>query len=358
MLRNDLISACNKLVQLLQDTNAREILIRARGGGESRKDPIEQMLDLMHKLTQEFSRFNLHDHRVARLMGIGGLNSPRFWSEVIRGESSAIGMMASSIGQTQAFLPKLISLLNEGRDFSLAKEEDIVRIILPEEHSQVSTPERMATALRAATSLYDACTILTGVPRTPLRVLACDSGSDKAFDLLGIAKAIACLKEILFGIWDRLVSHRESKGVARIELVAKALPVLEQISSLADKIGPEQAELLRRTVIEGACDFVNTGTIIPEFEERGIIDSRILLAPEPKLLAERSSLLSGETSSEHLGKRPDDVHQSPIVEQQASGGDLEDPPESELSETEEELLIQLLKKKQKKNRQNRQPKAD
>ena len=51
------------------------------------------------------------------------------------------------------------------------------------------------------------------------------------------------------------------------------------------KIGNEQAESLKRRIIEGSTKFVKSGAMIPEIEKEAKQNPRQLLAPEPKLLA-------------------------------------------------------------------------
>src|SRR5262249_35256582 len=71
-----------------------------------------------------------------------------------------------------------------------------------------------------------------------------------------------------------------------IDLIAKSLPVIERITEMEtlQKISPEQAEILRRQVVGGCKKFSESGAMIPEISEAAVINPRVLLAPEPKLL--------------------------------------------------------------------------
>jgi len=83
-----------------------------------------------------------------------------------------------------------------------------------------------------------------------------------------------------------------------MRLVAESLPVLAEISSLAERkaIGPEQAEILRRQVIEGSTKLGEAGAIIPETALRPQTDLRAFAAPEPKLLAAPQTIVTVEPS--------------------------------------------------------------
>ena len=63
---------------------------------------------------------------------------------------------------------------------------------------------------------------------THFRVIACDSGSDKSFDFLGVATVIECVKELILSLWNRVIYFSEYRMSERIKLVAEALPVIEK----------------------------------------------------------------------------------------------------------------------------------
>jgi hypothetical protein len=65
-----------------------------------------------------------------------------------------------------------------------------------------------------------------------LIVLGCDSGSDKAFDFLGLAEVIGSLKDLILELWDRIIFYKEKKLSAKMELIANSLPIHERISVL------------------------------------------------------------------------------------------------------------------------------
>ena len=118
------------------------------------------------------------------------------------------------------------------------------------------------------------------------------------------------MKDVILSLWDRIVYYREHKVANRIELVAKALPVLDRIADLekSEKLGREQAELLRRQITGGCVNFIESGAMIPEIAKAATVEPRLLLAPEAKLLVgpdtvqcDSSETAARDTSPESLG---------------------------------------------------------
>ena len=118
--------------------------------------------------------------------------------------------------------------------------------------------------------------------------------SDKSFDLLGAAKVIECVKDLIISIWDRIIFHKEKKMHEKLDLIGKSLPLLEKISLLEEekRLSPEKCELLRRGILGGSEKFIRAGAILPEFEEKSKFNPRRLMTPEKRLLT------SGEVNKE------------------------------------------------------------
>ena len=173
-------------------------------------------------------------------------------------------------------------------DQTLRNRKHILNLVILEEADKYSNPKRVIETLEAVQLLYESVAILEGQRNDQQMILlACDSGSDKSFDLLGIAKLVEAVKEIILSLWDRVVFFREQKMGVRLELVASKLPIIEKISEMekAGNLEREQAEILRRDIGLGAEKFINAGAIIPEIESHSHFNPRQLMSPEPKLLA-------------------------------------------------------------------------
>ena len=143
--------------------------------------------------------------------------------------------------------------------------------------------------LNSVSQIYHVCAKLEDLPDNDLAVIGCDAGSDKEFNFNGAARNINRVKEVILSAWDRIMFHKEIEVDKRIELVAKSLPILEDIKKRKKKIGAENAKILERMVIDSINSFITAGAMLPEMEERASFDPRKLMAPQQKLLVHRET---------------------------------------------------------------------
>lgn len=190
------------------------------------------------------------------------------------------------------FLPKIMELMKQDVDqlIEIGKKGkgdnfEILSLTVIEDQ-QRSTPRRIITAFESIDGLYQACATIMNEKDIELSFVSCDSGSDKCFDFLGAAKIVSCVKEVLLSFWDRIVFYREDKTGRRLELIADSLPVLGQIATMKEtgKLEPENAELLKRQIIESVKKFAQAGVTIPEIDKSTVYNPRHLMQPERKLL--------------------------------------------------------------------------
>jgi hypothetical protein len=257
-----------------------------------------EMLESFNAYAIAATSYSPSAKQLADIMKITELESPKTWSELLSPETNRITKIAAQDAARFAkqHLPKIVKLLTSGpvamaegpedRKTRVFKGKSVLSVILIEADNRFSSPMRLVEILESVTLLYDACTIITESAHETLGVIACDSGSDKSFDFLGVAKVIECVKDVILSLWDRVVFYKEKKVSEHIDLISKSLPIIENISSLEsqNKISPEQAELLRRNIFDGVAKFSMSGAIIPEIEPRSYYNPRVLMAPEPKLL--------------------------------------------------------------------------
>ena len=123
--------------------------------------------------------------------------------------------MTENLDSTRNFLPKFLKLTEQ--DYvkiitepakalpKTLKGKSLLTTILIEEKDQFSNPKRIIELLDSITLLYDSCATVKKQSSSDLAILACDSGSDKAFDFLGAAKIIEMVKEIILSFWDRVL---------------------------------------------------------------------------------------------------------------------------------------------------------
>ena len=259
-------------------------------GTDSRTRP-GGTIDAMRAFFSVASRFGDTERELSRIFDLSLLENSEFWELVLGGEADAptVGIYNNLRFATE-HLPQFIAML-EQRSSTLGDTTfpgmGLLSVLVVEEGDGFSRPRRISELLEGVSDLYEACAVVNNASPDDLVVLSCDSGSDKSFDFMGAASIIESVKEVLLNLWDKVVFFREIQTSNRLELIAKALPIIDQIGNLEveKKLSPEQAELLRRKVADGAGKFLRAGATIPEMAAVSSHDPRQLMAPEMKQLA-------------------------------------------------------------------------
>jgi len=309
MRRAELIEAARELNETIAASKLRDALI-----GYTRKsdttDTVDEATRLLLAALRSYSirahTFNPHTKELAEIFDLEALEDPSYWAQLLASRGKlTLSRVAEKLSFTIRYLPKIIRLVQQkplraikqsDEPNSKYKGKDVLSIIVIEENNRFSSPVRLIEVLQSVTSMYEACAIMLELSPDELSVVACDSGSDKSFDFLGAAKVIECVKELILSLWDRVVFFREKQLSQRIELIAGALPIIDHIGNLErdSKLGREQAEILRRKILDGVGKFIESGAIIPEIEERSHHNVRSLMAPEPKLLVSSPDEVTSE----------------------------------------------------------------
>lgn len=315
-----------------------------KGASKLDDSTIAGFLSSLNKYSVHVHNYSNISKEIVKIFGLQELENPIFWAKIISGPEIAgsVFEIVQNIKFVTNNLPKIIELL-EPDAFKLFEQEktkshkkdkkSLLSVIIIEEKGKLSSPERLKDVLESVMLLYDACSNIMELPNNYLSVAACDSGSDKSFDFLGLAKVVECVKEVILSLWDRVVFYRERKFSQRLALVAESLPIIDRIGEMQaqGKLSPESAELMRRKVTEGASKFLSSGAIIPEIKAHSSFNPRTLMAPEQKLIS-----YSFETSG------PDEV-----VEKEPPHASIAKKIEC-LGPEDQEALMDLLERAEKK----------
>ncbi len=344
MRRSELIEGARNVLLALDRSNLVKLLettLRRDAGGKTINNEI---LGALNRYSIEASKFNKVEKQIATILHLDLILQVERWLEVAA-QSPMTYEIRAIVTQAVEFLPKFLNLVTQDHvevmkhDPSNAPTElqgkALISVILIEENGKFSSPKRVIETLEAVQLLYESVAILQNhQTEQQLILLACDSGSDKSFDLLGIAKLVEAVKEIILSLWDRVVFYREKKLDAKLGLIAQTLPIIEKISQMekAGHLEREQAGVLRKNIGLGAEKFLNAGAIIPEVEKHSSFNPRQLMAPEPKLLA---------VQSEPTPQSPEEN----AVRQQDAGEELNAEERAEL-----EKFFKEMKKGKKKKR--------
>ena len=354
MRRTELISAVEEVNQTLNQTKLEELLrsyIRNRGkeGG-----------DVSSKLLESLKQYSIIAHsysqaarEIAEILELSNLENIGIWTVIATSNPHPIiNELYNAVRFAKEYLPKIVSLIRQEpldliNQESKFKDKSVLSVIVIEEQGRFSKPARLAEVLEGVSEIYEACAILLDHSPNELSVIACDSGSDKSFDFLGAAKVIECVKEIFLSLWDRIVFFRERKLSQRIDLVADALPIIEKIGNLEqeNKLGREQAEILRRKILGGVGKFIESGAIIREIEDRTYFNPRSLMAPEPKLLV---------SAPEEMNSEENTLEENFDIERYKTEEDSSDIRIENLDANDRADLLRLLEKAKRKEKEDLQ----
>jgi hypothetical protein len=301
MRRADLIDAAEQVAGALAAGGVELPLVEVARLGYRREPVPGQLLTRLLTALREYgiraSRFTRPARALAETLGLAPLESADTWSLLIAAEGRAKEAFsyAERVRFATQYLPRVAGLLAQSgiaavdaaRRGEAAPGTALLTVQVIEAPRRFSTPTRLATLLESLDLLYSSCAVLEGAEPNGLSVVACDSGSDKTFELMGAAAVIDAMRALLLTVWDRVVFHREVPVPQRYRLAAESLPVLQRVAEQArdGRISPEQAELLRRRIVEGTGRFLASGALIPELQERAHANPRTLMAPAPRLLA-------------------------------------------------------------------------
>lgn len=323
--------------------------IRSNAGKE--RERYKLPLGIFQKYMIATHDYDENQKEICRLIGIGNLLDVSYWEDLA--QPSNVGELHETLQNVHFALkqlPKIMQLVKQdyvgeikGQEGEIPEElkgKSLLTVLIVEDKGQYSSPLRLTSALEAIYKLYSVVATLEKQNESDLIVLACDSGSDKSFDFLGLAKLMEQVKEILVAIWDRRVFYRQRHVSESMTLIAESLPILEKIEELRvnGSIEPEQAELLKRKTISGATQFIEAGATIPEFEAESTHNPKQLMKPEPKLLVSPRV----DDSPTKNGAKADDTE----------GGD-EETSSGNLSNKEAQMLELLMKKSQEKTKKKK-----
>ena len=332
MRRDVVISAVERIVADLTECgvdamfdNATE-KYRKPGGSADDRSPLS--LEVFQRYSVATASYGEVEIEVCRILGLESLLRSGTWEMLATTpDPGFLFDWVRKVDFAKTNLPKLTKLFRQEYVIEaktggqLPKELEgrtAITFILPEDAHEYSTPGRLIAALDAITSIYSVFCTIEGQSETDLIVLACDSGSDKSFDFLGLAKMMEQVRKFVIAVWDRRVFYRHMHASQCIALIAQSLPVVERIEELkrSKAIDPEQAELLKRKTLQGATMFLESGIYIDEMAHESNHSPRQLMRPEPKLLAAPQPS-PPPPGSEGASKREPSSHSIPSVSSDA-----------------------------------------
>jgi len=302
MLRIEIFNSLLKIQKTLEETQIHKYFERV----DTEPLGTEVIAEDYQKISLMFSGLSDLDRQILQQFALHELNSPKLWGRIF---SSAItqtkdalftefNAVSDGLYYFREYLPVVIRLFRQDSLDSVAidaalktsyvqvVDNSILTIVLPEQELVKSRPERLIDALESVNTFYKTITSLNNAHDKDLEVLSLDSGRDKAIDLRGREKTIVAVKGWIMELWDISIFFRERRMTEGIDWVLKTLKVYQQAVHYdeAGRMGPEQAYMVKKSILDASNKFLATGAITPEIEKLPSYDRAKALAFERKLL--------------------------------------------------------------------------
>jgi hypothetical protein len=302
MRRMEIVEAGKKVLNAIHESLIYEAFEKTLREGPPEGEVFNAyLMSRLHEYSLLAKDYGPIEKKIADILHLSSITNAEKWPEVVytrEGRPGTIYVWNRYLYFAVNYLPLFLELMKpdylavtqKGAE-ELSDEykgKALLTTILIEDSKHPPTTDRIVDLLASVSSLYDTSSMLLKHPTVHLTMVGCDAGSEKVFEFLGAAKVMEMVKGILLSLWDRIMFFRERQIAQRVELVAKSLPAINEIWAMENenKIGHEEAELLRIKLVDSVQKFITCGAVIPEMLERSTFDPRELMRPEPKLLEE------------------------------------------------------------------------
>lgn len=314
MRRDEIIRSTNTIIRDIRESGIFSMINRPIGElrgarSDGKTDTSWFNLAVFQDYSVRTSTYTDDQNAILSILELDNLSNPKFWEPAFRGGGADEFVAArNSVRFVLDQLPKVVSLLeretdriSSGIDHGPLSDKAIFSIYLPEEAGEHSSPERVLFAISSISDIYYAISQIHGHSVKDLVLLSCDSGSDKVFDFAGSGEMIREVKELVLGLWDRVVFHRHNQSMSNFAAIAATLPIIEEISKLEseNKIDSETSGLLKHKLISASTKFLEAGTLTAEMDKQGHQSPRALMRPQPKLLLGPSQAIQPSGEVEH-----------------------------------------------------------
>jgi hypothetical protein len=295
--REDIVNATTNVLRALNESGvSRQFEGAARRESKPERAGGAAALEVFRNWNAEFLRFGPAEQKILEIFELRVLEDAVFWAEVLTNgfDSPVPHRLLFNLNTFRRFAPKVLDMLESDalrEKKRMTKEsldaDQILTVILIEHRGQASKPERLVEVIESVIDLYSVFVAKGALSPDTLSVIGCDSGSDKSFDFLGLSDAIKGIKELILELWDRVVFHRQTQTEQNLNVALRSLTIVEEITRLQNQgsLDPEDAERLRHKAVSAASQLLNCGVLIPEIERHTRFNPRVLMTPQPRLIA-------------------------------------------------------------------------
>jgi hypothetical protein len=305
MRREVFISATKRVVDALKGAEIQEALDglvqhhRGPAGAGQRTGP--ESAKQIHSVMNSFARFRVYynsfgddEKFILGIFSLEELAASIFWTKAVVEPPDSVIAVRSSVIFANHYLPKLMIALERTTDskkvFIKTDKKDIpgerIEFLIKEDDSPTLTAKQFSEILAEVEALYHAITRVYALEAGELIVGSLDSGSEKSFEVFGIARSIQKFGEILLEAWDRVRFRSAQTVQINLKAALDGLSVLSEIATLEKKnvMQPEEAEALKRGIIRNIEHLFHNGVFTKEMETQKSVRPSELTVERKKLI--------------------------------------------------------------------------
>ena len=344
MRREVLQVAVERIVDDLQTSGIADMLqegVTNYNGGRPKENQQDWIsLECITEYINAVRSYNKVESEILSILSIDELSYTAFWQSSMREfEPQKFFPLGSRVRQVLSFLPRIMHLLDREYDHKENRPVDdngvsVQTVVLSDEGESLSSPDRLIELLRSIQEIYSVLASIDGVPSESLAVVGMDSGSEKSFDFLGVARLMHELRETLQSAYNMIAFHKQNVTMKNLQVAGESLAVIAKIGKLQQSqvISEEEAARLKYSLYAGVERFTCTGAYIPEMNAVQPLPA-LVMKPQPRLL-------TGPVEELVRGANP-------AQDQQGEADNLPPPQEDDnngFSSDEIAAAVQLLKK--------------
>ena len=158
--------------------------------------------------------------------------------------------------------------------------DDIITFEIRNPTEEPASIERLAKATSLILEAYKSVAKIYAENIETLTIVKVESGSGIRIDCKGLGEPIKHLKDLILEAWHKLRHKRHEEVIENNKALFSSLAIMDKIASMErdNKLGKEDAEILRKKIITSVSGLFECGALIPEIPEQETVQNTKLLS--------------------------------------------------------------------------------
>jgi hypothetical protein len=207
------------------------------------------------------------------------LFEPQLWHAYLGSDKpdmmGQIHDVRSSLSLFVRCTPAVVKILARAGDEALSKDHKegndgkaVTTILIKDKDVPELSVRHLSSILNDIETLYHTIAKIYGIDGGELVIGSMDSGSEKSFDVIGVASGISKLSSFLLECWNRVRFHSAEKAERNIKTASEGLDLMAKIQQNLEKrsIDETEAARLKKVVLKCVNNLFNNGVYTPEME--------------------------------------------------------------------------------------------